>query len=64
MYLEEGFSQSAIAGLEQIGHPTKYLTGIERSSVFGRGQIIVRDPATGTLIGGSDPRADGAAVGY
>jgi gamma-glutamyltranspeptidase/glutathione hydrolase len=64
VYLEEGFSQSAIAGLEQIGHPTKYLTGIERSSVFGRGQIIVRDPATGTLIGGSDPRADGAAVGY
>ena len=64
VYLEEGFSQSAIAGLEQFGHPIKYLTGIERSSVFGRGQIIVRDPTTSALIGGSDPRADGAAIGY
>ena len=64
VYLEEGFSQSTIAGLEHIGHPIKYLTGIERSSVFGRGQIIIREQSTGALIGGSDPRADGAAIGY
>lgn len=31
---------------------------------FGGGQVIVRDPATGVLIGGSEPRNDGAAVGW
>jgi gamma-glutamyltranspeptidase/glutathione hydrolase len=31
---------------------------------FGAGQVIVRDPDTGVLIGGSEPRNDGAAVGY
>ncbi len=29
---------------------------------FGGGQVIIRDPESGTLIGGSDPRKDGAAV--
>ena len=32
-------------------------------ALFGRGQIILRDPATGVLCGGSDPRADGCAMG-
>jgi gamma-glutamyltranspeptidase / glutathione hydrolase len=31
---------------------------------FGGGQIIARDPETGVLWGGSDPRKDGCAVGY
>jgi gamma-glutamyltranspeptidase/glutathione hydrolase len=31
---------------------------------YGGGQVIVRDPATGVLIGGSEPRNDGAAVGW
>lgn len=31
---------------------------------FGGGQVIVRDPATGVLIGGSEPRNDGTAVGW
>ncbi|MCI0578551.1 MAG: gamma-glutamyltransferase [Chloroflexi bacterium] len=31
---------------------------------FGGGQVIVRDPASGVLIGGSEPRNDGAAVGW
>ena len=30
--------------------------------IFGRGQIILRDPETGVLCGGSDPRADGCAM--
>jgi gamma-glutamyltranspeptidase len=37
-------------------------------SIFGKGQIIHvrRDAATGRrfLVGGSDPRGDGAALGY
>ena len=31
---------------------------------FGGGQIIQRDPASGVLCGGSDPRADGCASTY
>jgi gamma-glutamyltranspeptidase / glutathione hydrolase len=33
-------------------------------SLFGRGQIIFRDPYNGVLWGGSDPRADGCAMTF
>lgn len=38
----------------------------EKSSFYhyGGGQVILRDPATGTLIGGTEPRNDGTAVGW
>jgi gamma-glutamyltranspeptidase / glutathione hydrolase len=36
------------------------VTSYERV-LFGRGQVILRDPETGVLCGGSDPRADGYA---
>ena len=31
---------------------------------FGGGQVIIRDPDTGVLFGGSEPRKDGAAAGW
>jgi len=31
---------------------------------FGRGQIILRDPDTGVLSGGTEPRTDGAVVSW
>jgi len=37
------------------------ISGMARAT-FGRGQIILRDPRTGVLCAGSDPRADGCAV--
>ena len=58
--LEEGLEQVA-ADLEQLGHRVRVATGPERPG-FGRGQVIWRAPE-GVLWGGSDPRADGCALG-
>jgi gamma-glutamyltranspeptidase/glutathione hydrolase len=59
--LEEGFPAEALAGLATMGHQVSIVAGMERS-LFGRGQIIYRDPSSGVLWGGSDPRADGCAM--
>ena len=59
--LEEGIPAAAVAALAAMGHPVTVKSGHERA-IFGRGQIILRDPATGVLCGGSDPRADGCAM--
>jgi gamma-glutamyltranspeptidase / glutathione hydrolase len=61
--LEEGIPESVMATLVQMGHPVVPVSGYDRS-VFGRGQVILRDPATGVLCAGSDPRADGFAMTY
>ncbi len=59
--LEDGIPAETIADLTRRGHPVREVTGWERA-LFGRGQVIVRDPETGVLTGGSDPRADGCAM--
>ena len=59
--LEDGIPADTIARLADMGHPVTPVNGHERA-IFGRGQIILRDPATGVLCGGSDPRADGCAM--
>jgi gamma-glutamyltranspeptidase/glutathione hydrolase len=61
--LEEGIPIMAMARLAEMGHPVRPVSGYERA-IFGRGQIITRDPTSGVLCGGSDPRADGCAIGY
>ncbi|MGE5140335.1 MAG: gamma-glutamyltransferase [Rudaea sp.] len=61
--LEEGMPFRTIARLAEMGHDVVPVTGYARAG-FGRGQIIRRDPETGVLCGGSDPRADGQAVGW
>jgi len=61
--LEAGLPPALIEALEARGHPLRAeIDGYERA-VFGRGQIILREP-DGVLWGGSDPRADGAALGF
>jgi gamma-glutamyltranspeptidase / glutathione hydrolase len=47
-------------GLSALGHRITLATGWNRL-VFGKGQVIRRDP-DGVLWGGSEPRADGCAM--
>ena len=64
VHLEDGIPIETMSELSARGHEVVPVSGIRRSPIFGRGQIIVREPQTGVLVGGSDPRGDGAAVGY
>ena len=59
--IEEGISAQVVSDLEKRGHPVYTVSGYDRS-LFGRGQVILRDPETGVLGAGSDPRADGCAM--
>ncbi len=59
--IEEGMPKKTMDGLKKMGHPIYEVTGYERA-LFGRGQVILRDPTTGVLIAGSDLRADGCAM--
>jgi gamma-glutamyltranspeptidase/glutathione hydrolase len=59
LYLEPDYSPDLERRLEDWGHPV-----FRSDRPWSSGQGIVRDPETGTFWGGSDPRADGRAVGY
>jgi gamma-glutamyltranspeptidase/glutathione hydrolase len=59
--LEEGIPANVVSDLEKMGHPVYMLSGYDRS-LFGRGQVILREAETGILTAGSDPRADGCAM--
>ena len=63
--------RSARAGLEQMLRVVRRVAGMpdyaahveHRISLFGRGQII-RRLANGAYVVGSEPRAEGCAVGF
>jgi len=59
--MEEGWAFATLAELARRGHRLAPVAGFDRG-VFGGGQIILRDLATGVLTAGSDPRKDGCAV--
>jgi gamma-glutamyltranspeptidase/glutathione hydrolase len=61
--METGISDQVLKELLEMGHPLYSVSGQERA-IFGRGQIILRDPHTGVLQAGSDPRADGCAMTF
>ena len=61
--LEAGISPDMTQALQARGHRVRIVDGYERS-FFGGGQIIARNPRSGALIAGSEPRSDGAAVGW
>lgn len=57
--VEHGISADTREGLAAKGHVLR-----DAALPHGGGQAIVIDHERGTLVGGSDPRKDGAAVGY
>ena len=57
--LERGFSDDVASDLEARGH-----TIVRPELPIGGGQAIAIDHQNGTLIGASDPRKDGCAIGY
>ena len=61
--IEEGIPFKTISALAEMGHTLTPVSGYARS-IFGRGQVILRDPLSGILAAGSDPRADGCAMTY
>jgi gamma-glutamyltranspeptidase/glutathione hydrolase len=60
--IETGIPSETFDRLAHWGHTIEWIEGYPRA-MFGRGQVLVRDPKTGVICGGSDPRADGCAVG-
>ncbi|MBK7216091.1 MAG: gamma-glutamyltransferase [Candidatus Promineofilum sp.] len=59
--LEPGFGAAVREELTRRGHA---LLPVGAAVHYGGGQVILRDPDSGVLIGGSEPRNDGAAVGW
>jgi gamma-glutamyltranspeptidase / glutathione hydrolase len=61
VYLERGMPASVAEGLRARGHEIVVDPDTVGRSMFGRGQIILRE-TDGSLVGGSDRRADGCAL--
>ena len=59
LFLEPEFPTDVVDALEERGHEVD-VSGRRWSSA----QSIIIDPDSGLMTGGSDPRADGAAVPY
>jgi gamma-glutamyltranspeptidase/glutathione hydrolase len=57
--VERGLPLEVVDGLARLGHPIERL-----AAPHGGAQAIRIDRARGVLIGGSDPRKDGVAMGY
>jgi gamma-glutamyltranspeptidase/glutathione hydrolase len=61
--LEAGIPITVLEGLAERGHDVRPVSRYYHA-LFGRGQVVTRDRETGVLCAGSDPRADGLALGY
>jgi gamma-glutamyltranspeptidase/glutathione hydrolase len=59
LQVERGVPAATAAALARMGHHV-----VPSPKPLGGGQMIMVDHARGVLIGGSDPRKDGLALGY
>ena len=62
LLVERNVPEAARAGLISRGHKVTVASG--PSGAFGGYQGILLDPRTGVLMGGSDVRKDGLAIGW
>jgi gamma-glutamyltranspeptidase/glutathione hydrolase len=63
--LEDELGAAVIDGLVKLGHERAWpIAGLRHRIFMGGGQAILIDPATGALVGASDARKDGLALGY
>ena len=67
--VEEGVVEEVLEQLRALGHDVAGPVSGHARATFGRGQVIQRrrvrgEEGEGVLWAGSDPRADGMAVGY
>jgi gamma-glutamyltranspeptidase/glutathione hydrolase len=63
--MEEGLTAPVIGRLIERGHERLVPpAGVMHRALMGGGQAIMIDPETGALLGASDPRKDGLALGY
>ena len=59
LQVESTFAPETYTALETKGHTLERL-----DKATGGSQCVWRDPETGVLQAGSDPRKDGMAIGY
>jgi gamma-glutamyltranspeptidase/glutathione hydrolase len=59
LWAEQSVPDAVCQGLAELGHPVE-----RRPEPWGGGQLVQIDRANGVLIGASDPRKDGMALGY
>ncbi len=62
LHMEGRFTDATIDELARRGHPLNRWP--DWNELAGHAHGILIDPVSGTRMGGSDPRSDGAAVGY
>ena len=59
MKVEKSLDKKIVQKLQSVGHNISIV-----DNAIGGGQCIKIDRNNGVLIGGSDPRKDGMAIGY
>ncbi|NNB83831.1 gamma-glutamyltransferase family protein [Pseudomonas aeruginosa] len=59
--IEQGASRDLAVALARRGHQVEVACDLTN---YGRGQIIIRDPQSGVLCGGTEPRADSHIAVY
>ena len=62
VYVEEGISEKTIVALAKKGH--RIITRVPEVNQVGGGQAIYLDHEQNVLLGASDRRKDGCAIGY
>ena len=62
VYAEDGISEEVLSELSRKGH--RIVRDLSPVNQVGGGQAICLDPGRGVLLGGSDRRKDGCAIGY